>query len=281
MQKLGEGSAGFEYLHKDPQILRECFGGEPIQGSWSKAECKDNSNQDPTMQEAVDKYFPESETAEQREICRSQISTESATDENLMAEDGQIALHAAVCRGHPAMVKIPLGGANVNKQDARGRTPKALAERHENKRLTDLILSYENRTPDEHRIDLVGPESADNSMSKQIKHRRQAPHPLNTQQKKEPTCSCSSRFNGPIDTEVTKSMKKRVTIHMKLQQDGPSRRQLGKLIILPDSIEELLKIAGKHCFDPINLKLTVYIFSLKIERKTRPSRRIDKPISIF
>ncbi|KAG6639334.1 hypothetical protein CIPAW_10G092300, partial [Carya illinoinensis] len=105
---------------------------------------------------------------------------------------------------------------------------------------------YDNRRkPDEHRIDLIGPESADNSMYSQSKHSKQGPQSGYSHLRIDPTNSCSSRYTFPIDPEVTKVTKKRITIHMRLQHDGTLERQLGKLIILPDSIEDLLKIAGE------------------------------------
>lgn len=201
------------------------------------------------MQEARDVCFSGLDTAEQSETGKCPMFARYATDVNLMAEDDQTALHAAVRRGHLEMVKILLeGGANVNKQDGRGWTPKALAEQQENKSIYELLLSYEHRRkPDEHRIDLIGLESADNGLYSQNKHRRQGPQSVNNNLKIDSASSCSSGFSCPTNTEVIKLMKKRVTIHMKLQPDGTSQRQPGKLLILPDSIEKLLKIAGKHC----------------------------------
>ncbi|KAF5472480.1 hypothetical protein F2P56_009197 [Juglans regia] len=251
-QKMkGRDTLGFENAHKDPELIpREWLDGEPIGGSLSPAGCQDKYSHDySSMQEARDVYSTGSETIEQSETGKCQVFKRSTMDVNLMAEDGQTALHAAVRRGHLEMVKLLLeGGANVNKQDARGWTPKALAEEQGNKSIFDLLLSYDNRRkPDEHRIDLIGPESADNSMYSQSKHSKQTgPQSVDSHLRKEPTNSCSCRYSFPIDTEVmTKVMKKRITIHMGLQLDGTLQRQLGKLIILPDSIEDLLKIAGE------------------------------------
>lgn len=46
------------------------------------------------------------------------------------------------------------------------------------------------------------------------------------------------------ETEVIRLNRSRVTIHMKFHKNKATHEQLGKLIILPDSVEELLKIAG-------------------------------------
>lgn len=234
-QKLkGQESLGFEDAHKDPGLG----------GSCSPAGC-------PSVQEARDLYFPGPEATEQSETGKSKMCSRSAADLNLMAGDGQTALHAADPKRHLEMVNILLeGGANVNKQDASGWTPKALGEQQENKNVYDLSLSYENRRkPDEHRIDLIEPESADTSTYSQSIHRRKGPQSVTSHLKKEPTNSYPSRFSCPTEAGVIKMIKKRVTIHMKLQHNSTSQRQLGRLIILPDSIEELLKIAGKLCLE--------------------------------
>lgn len=52
-------------------------------------------------------------------------------------------------------------------------------------------------------------------------------------------------INSMAGTEVTRLNKKRVTIHMKFQKNKATHEQQGKLIILPDSLEELLRVAGK------------------------------------
>ncbi|KAM7524987.1 hypothetical protein LguiA_014889 [Lonicera macranthoides] len=47
------------------------------------------------------------------------------------------------------------------------------------------------------------------------------------------------------ETEGIRLNRRRVTIHMKFHKNKAKHEQLGKLIILPDSVEELLRIAGK------------------------------------
>lgn len=241
-------SLGFEYPHKDPGlILSEWLDGGPIGGSCSPAGYHHNSAEDISMQEARGIDFPGSEATEQNEMGQCQMFNRSASDVNFMDEDGQTALHATVHKGHLEMVKILLeGGANVNTQNAGGWKPKE-GNSH--------LQSCENRRKlEEHRIDLTGPESADNSVYSQIKHRRQGPQSVNSHLKKKPTDFFSTRFSHPSDTEVINSIKKRVTIHMQPQHDSTSQRQLAKLIILPDSIDELLKIAGKLCLNSKDFK---------------------------
>ncbi|XP_039054051.1 potassium channel KAT3-like isoform X2 [Hibiscus syriacus] len=109
-------------------------------------------------------------------------------------------------------------GPSVNKPDARARTPKALSEHEGN-----------NKKIDEHRIEIIGPKTADDPKNSKKKHRIWA----------------QNFFNSPSYRELTIPTKKRVTIHMQLKSSSTSCRQLGKLILLPESIQELLKIAGK------------------------------------
>ncbi|PIN04682.1 K+-channel ERG [Handroanthus impetiginosus] len=143
----------------------------------------------------------------------------SEIDVSSPAEDGQTALHVAVRQGHIEMVKLLLEkGANVNKPDGRGFTPKALAENHANKGMCDLIFNYEN----DKRLD--GPTNY-----------------ANNHYKKHAYVSSTSSTN----TTSVEPPKKRVTIHMIKH----SEKQLAKLIILPDSLEELLRIAGEKFGD--------------------------------
>ncbi|KAE7996211.1 hypothetical protein FH972_000952 [Carpinus fangiana] len=220
-QKLkGQESLGFENTQKDPGLGGSC-----------------SPEGYPSMQEEMDLYFPGPEATEQSETGKSKTCSRSAVDLNTMADHD----------GHLEMVSILLeGGLNVNKQDASGWTPKALAQQQENKNVYDLSLSSENRRKsDEHRIDLIEPASDDTSTYSQSIHRRKGPKSVDSHFKKEPTNSYPSRFCCPTDAGMTKMIKKRVTIHMKLQHNSTSQRHLGRLIILPDSIEELLKIAGE------------------------------------
>ncbi|XP_039017497.1 potassium channel KAT2-like isoform X2 [Hibiscus syriacus] len=82
---------------------------------------------------------------------------------------------------------------------------------------------------DEHRIDIIGPKTADDL--KNGKKRRRI--------------GAQNFFNSHSYRELIITTKKRVTIHMQLKSSSISSRQLGKLILLPDSIKELLKIAGE------------------------------------
>ncbi|KAK6124097.1 hypothetical protein DH2020_042182 [Rehmannia glutinosa] len=137
----------------------------------------------------------------------SNDTEKSEIDVNSSADEGQTALHVAVRQGHLEMVRVLLEkGANVNKPDERGWTPKAIAEKHANKGIYDLILNHENET-----------NGANNYVSNHYK-------------KHAYVSSSSGKY--PTSVEAIKSAKKRVTIHMKNKH---SEKQLAKLIILPDS----------------------------------------------
>ncbi|KAM1883420.1 hypothetical protein ACFX13_004789 [Malus domestica] len=215
------------------------------EGCCSCAGCKDNSPQETSMEEARNDLFTGSEATKKSEIGRSDISTRCAMDVSMMAEDGQTALHTAVRQGHMEMVKILVeGGANVNKPDARGWTPKDLAQQQGNKSITDLLRIYENRRTDEHRIEFIEPETSEITRNcKGNSNRQEGAQFSHSHQRKVPIKSYPS--NSIPDGERMRSINRRVTIHMHFQNGSASERQLAKLIILPDSMEELLRVAGE------------------------------------
>ncbi|XP_050106280.1 potassium channel KAT1-like [Malus sylvestris] len=215
------------------------------EGCRSCAGCKDNSPQETSMEEARNDLFTGSEATKKSEIGRSDISTRCAMDVSMMAEDGQTALHTAVRQGHMEMVKILVeGGANVNKPDARGWTPKDLAQQQGNKSITDLLRIYENRRTDEHRIEFIEPETSEITRNcKGNSKRQEGAQFSHSHQRKVPIKSYPS--NSIPDGERMRSINRRVTIHMHFQNGSASERQLAKLIILPDSMEELLRVAGE------------------------------------
>ncbi|XWS19834.1 hypothetical protein CRYUN_Cryun31cG0050700 [Craigia yunnanensis] len=226
MKLNGLESSSFNQPNIDPGLTHnKKLGGGAMEGGCLDAGFEDQLQRYTSMKEAIDIDFLGSEAIEKSQTGRFPINGNST------AEDGQTALHYAVRKGHIEMVKILLeGGASVNKPDARRRTPIALAEQQGNMSIYELLLSYENKGKlDEHRIDIFGPETADDPKNSQIKHRGGA----------------QNFFNSPSYREVITPTKKRVTIHMQFQSSRTSSRQHGKLILLPNSIQELLRMAGK------------------------------------
>lgn len=111
-----------------------------------------------------------------------------------------------------------------------------VAKAHEhsqgNRGIYNSLLSYENRRPDDHRIQFSEPQDREGRAAiSSLSHYRKAPN-LNN-----PCC--------PSDKEVLTVMQKRVTIHMPIPCESTSQKWVGKLILLPDSIEELFRTASK------------------------------------
>ncbi|OMO70282.1 hypothetical protein CCACVL1_19022 [Corchorus capsularis] len=217
------GSSSFDQPNIDPgSVQNERLAGGGMGGSCLHTGYEDQPQRYASKEEAIDIDFLGSE--------KSQIGR-SPMNGNSTAEDGQTVFHDVVSKGNVEMVKILLqGGASINKPDARGWTPKALAEQQGNKSMHELLLSYDNRGKlDEHKIEIIEPEKANDPKNSQSKHRSGA----------------GNIFNSASCTDVITPTKKRVTIQMQLQSSSSSRRQLRKLILLPDSIEELLTMAGQ------------------------------------
>ncbi|KAL8103455.1 hypothetical protein AgCh_027875 [Apium graveolens] len=157
-------------------------------------------------------------------------------------EDDQTALHLAVSTGHPETVRILLeGGANVNKPDAKGRTAITLAEHQGNKCIYDLLLSYQKtRSTNEQKIDFLE-ESNYDTRNNQFKETQNGVTTCSTSYLRDSIRSSSKTLNHSVEAEVKKMNTSRVTIHVK----NASKKQLGKLINLPGSIDELFTIAGQ------------------------------------
>ncbi|KAK1556783.1 hypothetical protein Q3G72_011994 [Acer saccharum] len=243
--KRQENNIGFEYPPTtDPGLIINEWLDEGLKGGNSAQDgFRDYPQRDSSMQEAMDLNLQRTEATQTNETDKGQDCTAYALDVNSEVEE----LNAAIRKGHIEMVKLLLeGGANVNKPDSRGRSPKSLAEQQGNRGIYELLQSYENRrTSDEHRVEIIGPEITDNTNNSKTKHRREKGTKIFSSYLKKEPLNSRSCISVPSDREVIISNKKRVTIHTKFQDISTSQRQLGKLILLPDSIEELLRIAGK------------------------------------
>ncbi|CAN0921654.1 Potassium channel KAT1 [Linum grandiflorum] len=180
-------------------------------------------------------------------ILESKVGGHKFTRHNEDVLNGQTALHAAVSNGHTEMVKMLLeDGANANKPDDRGWTPKELAAHRGHKSIYDLVISYENkRSLNALKTDSIQQETAVGTQGVQRKNVENSGAdsccPKSAKKTTNATSSISS-YLYEVDEKIF--TKKRVTIHMKHRDETTSRRW-GKLIVLPDSLEELLNIAGK------------------------------------
>ncbi|CAN1249108.1 Potassium channel KAT1 [Linum perenne] len=196
-------------------IPTKCHEGGPKEGNYVMSGRKGYLHGDKSVKETRG-------TDSQSTACISESKVEGHkfTRQNADVLNEQTALHAAVSKGHTEMVKMLLeGGANANKPDDRGWTPKELAAHRGHENIYDLLVSYENKRS-LNALKTVSIESAKATANA--------------------TSSISSYLH---DVDENKFTKKRVTIHMKHRDERTSNRW-GKLIVLPDSLETLLNIAG-------------------------------------
>ncbi|XP_057949752.1 potassium channel KAT3-like [Malania oleifera] len=248
----GIENVGFANPHEYPEweeaILTKWLGGRPIGGSCSHAGCQEHSYTEPLMCKMSNRDLLRLDNSEMTVTGKGQDYTMWERDVNSIVEHEQAAVHIAVCNGNLEMVKdLQEGGATVNKPGARAWAPKAPTEKEGDRSIYELLVSNENRRiPDEHKIEFIGPESANQSRNSQSKHRENmSPNFPKFNIKKVQMNSNPSSSSYPSDRDVMKLTKRRVTIHMQFQNSSTSQKHHGKLIVLPDSIEELLKIAGQ------------------------------------
>ncbi|KAL6544925.1 hypothetical protein OROMI_023787 [Orobanche minor] len=149
-----------------------------------------------------------------RFMAANQIGTQTYNGTDLRGGGGG----GGVRRGHLEIVDtLSEKGDKSNESYETGRRPKILAGNYANHgKFGPILNNHEN----EYTLGAFGYSKKDGGAS-----------------------SSSSRY--PISAKGVKS-ERRVTIHMNsLRHDRVSRMQLAKLIVLPDSLQELLKIAGE------------------------------------
>ncbi|KAF5810768.1 putative potassium channel, voltage-dependent, EAG/ELK/ERG, rmlC-like jelly roll [Helianthus annuus] len=218
----------------------ESFGHGGLTMENSSTDVHNYRNEHQVTWELSDIDYMTSGDIEKQEQINNSKSNKSETNVDLPAEEGQTALHVAVKNGHLEMVRLLLeGGANVNKPDLKGCTPISLAKQQGNKSIHDLLLSHENRK-NEHRIDFTDPETTNSKKNQYLPTANK--DPCCSTSFTEPASVSSSSASCHPDNEVKKRMK-RVTIHAKFT--NKSEKQLPKFIVLPDSLEQLLSIAGE------------------------------------
>lgn len=130
---------------------------------------------------------------------------------------------------------IALTSIDINNLEARVKKQEKGDGQEVNKTMDDLSLNLENNKElSEHKVEVIGPDEG----TKSCQLKPEVPC-CSKSCLKRPTCSTTS--SGSQGTKPTHH-KKRITIHMKKES---LHHQLGKLIILPVSLEELLRVAGK------------------------------------
>lgn len=125
------------------------------------------------------------------------------------------------------------------------RTPEASGQKQGNKIGLHPLQSYHNNERlDEHKIDFLGTEVADNSKKSLRGNRRQHDPKVSMSSSEKVLKSFNTSASYPIYEDSSKGIQKRVVIHLQCEHASTKQRKYGKLIILPDSIEELKMIAG-------------------------------------
>ncbi|KAL9249664.1 Potassium channel KAT1-like protein [Drosera capensis] len=125
-----------------------------------------------------------------------------------IAEEDHTKLHSATYEGNSDIVKIQLENSDANLEVASGWEQKASLLQETKKDIHEL---YTRKTPDDQKLKADEEETSIPTLSAQKTHKTE---------------------------DAT-----RITIHNKHFQNGSEERS--KLILLPDTIEELLRIAGK------------------------------------
>lgn len=233
----GHEGLGFEYTRSNP-ILHELLHGGNMRAS-SSHDCANNS------------HGHEGECINVRD---SDNSLHKVTNDahlvnkcNMIPENGKRDPHAAAHKGNLDVVEILLErDASAKNPDPIGWTQKAVVKQLKNKIIPHQILSYENENKsDEYRVEIVEPEILNLGGNDSARNcRKDGIRPVNFPLKKLCTNSSSINSNSFSDREAARFIKKRVTIHLPGRCRSTSQGQHGKLIILPDSLEELLKISG-------------------------------------
>lgn len=246
-------------------MLNEWLNGGPTQASHESFTGQEYAiGDDRTMPQAKSLNLPKSELIQNNHIGNNCHYTTSITDVSSPTGNGQAGLHDAVHKGHIEKVKIILeGGANVHKLDAQGFIPKDIAENHGNKSTCNILDRYEHRKiRREQRIGSNKPVVSTSTSDENKARSHGAAEYFEYNPRKASSFSQSDHHGFCTNQEST---KKRVTIHMQVPAGKTQTRHLAKLIILPDSIEELLRVAGKLyliCYDCYSVIVT-FLFILK------------------
>lgn len=243
-QKLkGSGSLGYTEQQTDGLLHSDWLHGGPKGATQVHAGHENSLHANLETLNMVDCNIRSSEAMKEKQLGYCCDSSKYGENMELTDDDGQTATIKAVREGHLEMVKILLEREIcVNKQDATALTPTALAEQEANKRIYGLSSSNKNREkPDEHKIELLVPEKAKITGIGPFK-----PTKINCPKlfHRNPIDISSSNIKCLSHSDITEFTRKRVTLYMKIQQHNTGQKLLGKLILLPDSVEELLRIAG-------------------------------------
>ncbi|MED6184282.1 Potassium channel kat2 [Stylosanthes scabra] len=158
--------------------------------------------------------------------------------------DSEANLHEDGKRDHLDMVEILL----ERDANAMGWTQKVPVQQLKSKSISDQTVSCEKemKSSGEYRIEVVEPEilNLDRNDSTMNKRQDDGSRSIKFPSEKARTNPCRNS-TSQSDTETTRFINKRVTIHLQSGCKTNPQGQYGKLIILPESFQELLNIAGK------------------------------------
>ncbi|KAL8108318.1 hypothetical protein AgCh_024683 [Apium graveolens] len=212
------------------------------EGENHSYDTKDVSNEDPMPQDSKNSEIEQKEQTG----CSSTFRTYRMDVKS--TEDDQTALHVAFCKGKLGSTRTFLEGKfSKNKPDAKEWTP-ALAEQEGSKSIDDLVQNYEIKSlTDEHKVDVLT-DTSEITQGDRFKPTSNGPISYLKPYVKNSISFGSTSSSHATDAEVVK-FNRRVTIHMKFLKKDALPKKPGKLIILPDSIEELFQIAGKLFFE--------------------------------
>ncbi|KAK7332189.1 hypothetical protein VNO80_28937 [Phaseolus coccineus] len=246
MRLKGREDFGFEYPCTDSgRFPNELLQGGHTIGS-SSHECTNNSHELPLMYEG-----------ECIDIRKTETSLRKVTNEDhLVTKHSVIPEHHATParKGNLDIVEILLERNSNPNPNSIGWTQNALAKQPKNKSICGKKRSQENEKLDEFRIE-IEPEIRLDRDSSMRNSRHDGIRSMKYPKEKISTNSNSRHSNCASDIESARLPKKRVTIQLLHGCRSTSQGRHGKLIILPDSLEELLKIAGEKFggFNPIKV----------------------------
>ncbi|KAJ8533583.1 hypothetical protein K7X08_006907 [Anisodus acutangulus] len=167
-------------------------------------------------------------------------------------ENGQKVLdRSAVSKGRIEMAPSPPERRRKDQLDVKGWIATAQAKHGGYKSMHELLSSYDN--------DIELNEQKGNFIRLDEDTRSSQFKPSRNQV---PCCSSYSGNTSQTGAKETKSIKKRVTIHMK--KNNSFQEHNGKLIILPDTLEELFRIACQK-FGEYSLKKVVNAEDVEID----------------
>ncbi|CAK8530913.1 unnamed protein product [Lathyrus sativus] len=171
---------------------------------------------------------------------------------NMIPEDGKSDLHHApvlpLHKGKLDIVEILLErDAKAKNPNNIGWTQKAQTQQFKNKSASEHTMNCESgKKSNEHRIEIIEPQVLKLGRNSSTRNSKQdGIRTNNFPLEKVYTNSNSRNSNCQGEIDMARFAKKRVTIHSPSGWRSSSHEQHGKLIILPDSLEELLKIAGE------------------------------------